>query len=369
MALRPGFRAIATRMARMGHQVFMVCAKTSPGEPSEETIEGVHVRRVTVMPEALLRRFPPPSYFPQALFYLLAPPIVWSCTRRWRIDAIRDDMSPFPGLSLLAPFLGPRALVVVHNLFGGVAGWRRFYSLPFALAGALGERLLLRGLLRYRAVATAAPWLAAYVRQRGSLSARVEPIPNGIDLEAIPRRTPRGRVERIVSFGRFSAHKGLVELIAAAAELRDRQLPFHLTLIGGGPLEPLVRARIAASSLEPHVSLAPTLPRAELLRALTGHDLFVLSSASEGLPMSLLEAMAAGLPAIVADRPYVQGLVTSVEARLFDLDRPGALADAIATDLRDPAGAEARAARARTRVEDFSWDRAAEGELRLLLGR
>ena len=287
--------------------------------------------------------------------------------RRWRIDAIRDDMSPFPGLSVLAPFLGKKAIVVVHNLFGGLAGWRRFYSLPFAIAGAVGEFLLLHGLLRYRAVATAAPWLAAYVRDHGGLRIEVALGPQrhrpGVD-----PATPAERPDRADRHLRpLQRAQGAPRLVAAAATLRERGHAFHLTLIGGGPLEGDVRRTdCLGSGSADHVTVSPTLPRAELLRQVVEHDLFVLASSSEGLPLALLEAMAAGLPAVVADRPYVQGLVTGAEARLFDPDEPEALADAIAADLMDPAGAEARAVRARALVETYSWDRAAAAELRLL---
>lgn len=359
-------RAVASRMAAAGHAVFLICAKTSPGEPREENLEGVHVRRVSVLPEVLLRRFPPPSYLPQALFYLLAFPIIWRSVREWRIDAIRDDMSPFPGLSLLAPLLGPKAIVVVHNLFGGLSGWRRFYSLPFAMAGALGELALLRGWLRYRFVVTAAPWVATYVQSHGPHAPRVASIPNGVDVAAIPQRTGRGRIERIVTFGRFSAHKELSEIVAAAAVLRDRGLAFHLTLIGGGPTERAVRERIAVLSLGDRVTVIPTLPRPELLRALVDQDLFVLASSSEGMPMALLEAMAVGLPVVVANRPYLAGLVSDEEARIYDPSAPSTLADAIEADLKDPGSAEARATRARTLAQAFTWEHVWEEELRLL---
>jgi glycosyltransferase involved in cell wall biosynthesis len=217
-------------------------------------------------------------------------------------------------------------------------------------------------------VATAAPWLASYVREHGTLSARVESIPNGIDIEGIAQRSPRGRIERIVSFGRFSAHKGIPEIVEAAVELRARGARFHLTLIGGGPFERQVREAVARHDLASSVTIEPTVPREELLSRMKDFDLFVLASHSEGLPIALLEAMAARLPAVVAARPYATSLVGESDVRFFDPDRPEALADALAADLGDPESAESRAARARRTVEAFSWDRAAERELDLLLG-
>ncbi|WP_242392783.1 glycosyltransferase family 4 protein [Anaeromyxobacter oryzisoli] len=359
-------RAVAPRLARMGHEVFMVCAKTSPGEAREERIDGVLLRRVSVMPDWLLRRFPVPSYLPQALFFVFAPPVVLQCVRRWRIDVVRDDMSPFPGLSVLAPVLGRRAIVVVHNLFGGLGGWRRFYPAPFALAGALGEWLLVRGLLRYRAIATAAPWVAEYLRERGARAARVEAIPNGIDLPSFSRRPPRGKIERIVSFGRFSVHKRLQDVVSACAELRDRGVAFELTFIGAGPQETALRSAISAAKLGDHARILPALPRSELLRALPEYDLFVLASSSEGLPLALLEAAASQLGLVVAARPWATTLLDRSVARLYDPDDPDDLAQALSEAIRDPVATEARAERARRWVEGFDWDRTAAAELALM---
>ncbi len=359
-------RAVATRLARMGHDVFLVCAKTTAGEPIEERVEGVLVRRVSVMPERLLRRFPVPHYLPQALFYLVAPPVVLRCLFRWKIDLVRDDMSPFPGLSVLAPLFGRRAVVVVHNLFGGFRGWRRFYSAPFALAGAMGEWLLLRGWLRYQAVAAVAPWLAEYVRENGGGRCAVEAIPNGIDIESFSLRPRRGRIERIVSFGRFSEHKGLVDLVAACASLRDRGVRFDLTLIGAGPLEARIRAAVAAHALGDRIRIEPPVARRALLRQLPEYDLFVLASEAEGLPFALLEAMAARVPTIVAARRWATTLLDCSETRFYDCAVPGALADAIAETVADPGAAEARAERARRRVEGFDWDETARAELSLM---
>src|SRR5262252_8282946 len=99
-------RAVATACARAGHQVYLICAKTRPGEPAEETLEDVTVRRISVMPEPLLSRFPVPHYLPQALFYLFSWPYILFYVQKWRISWIRDSMSPFPGLGVLAPWLG-----------------------------------------------------------------------------------------------------------------------------------------------------------------------------------------------------------------------------------------------------------------------
>ena len=90
-------RELATRWAAAGHKVYAICAKTSVDQPLSAVENGVTVRRVRVMPDRLLRRFCPPHYLPQALFYIVGPPLILYYYRWWRIDVIRDSMSPFPG--------------------------------------------------------------------------------------------------------------------------------------------------------------------------------------------------------------------------------------------------------------------------------
>ena len=76
------------------------------------------------------------------------------------------------------------------------------------------------------------------------------------------------------------------------------EFPIHWTHLGGGGLEPELRAR--AANLPPHITWEITgpLPNAEILRFYQEHpvDLFVSVSASEGLPVSMMEAMSYGIP-------------------------------------------------------------------------
>src|SRR5439155_1364987 len=87
-------------------------------------------------------------------------------------------------------------------------------------------------------------------------------------------------------------------------------------------------------------------------------DLFVLSSRTEGSPMVVFEAMAAGVPVIATDVGGVPEMLTPEEAVFVPPDHPAALAAAIRAAYRAPAAARARAARARERLcRDFGTER------------
>jgi glycosyltransferase involved in cell wall biosynthesis len=115
---------------------------------------------------------------------------------------------------------------------------------------------------------------------------RLVVIPNFLP-DPYPRGLPSGKSNgRWVYVGRLAPEKGIDELV------RNWPRGRPLDVIGDGPL----RERIAAST-PPHIRLLGTRPRDELLASLPTYDGLVFPSRwPEGLPTSLLEAMAAGLP-------------------------------------------------------------------------
>lgn len=120
---------------------------------------------------------------------------------------------------------------------------------------------------------------------------------------AAPAPLPQGPL-RLAAIGRFVEQKGQMVLIRAMAELVPQLPDLHLALIGDGEMRPALEAAIAEHGLQAHVTLTGWLPedgvRAELAKA---HAL-VMPSFAEGLPMVVMEAMAAARPVIAT---YIAG--------------------------------------------------------------
>jgi glycosyltransferase involved in cell wall biosynthesis len=96
--------------------------------------------------------------------------------------------------------------------------------------------------------------------------------------------------------GSMRPGKGHARLVDAFAELVGRVPTARLVLIGGGPTRPAIEARIAALGVDDRVTLTGDVVDARpLFPAL---DLFVSASVAEGLPNSVLEAAAAGVPIV-----------------------------------------------------------------------
>jgi glycosyltransferase involved in cell wall biosynthesis len=146
--------------------------------------------------------------------------------------------------------------------------------------------------------------------------------------------------------------------VEVLADLRRRGVPAHLVVVGSGPNEAALRARIDQLGLADHVTLAGH--RSDVESVLGGIDLLVLTSDDEGMPGVVIEAQMAGCPVVTFP---VGGVAEVLEhgttgVVLADHD-PGAMAEAVATLLGDPDERSRMVAAARERSERFTMARAA----------
>ena len=135
--------------------------------------------------------------------------------------------------------------------------------------------------------------------------------------------------------------------MAEAAYRHDPSLRFFVA--GDGELRPEVEREIAARGLGGIVRLLGW--RRDVPELLHAMDAFVLTSRFEGLPRSVLQAMAAGIPVVAtAADGTVEVVVEGETGRLAPPGRPDAIAAALLETLGDPGEAAARARRARARL-------------------
>lgn len=178
---------------------------------------------------------------------------------------------------------------------------------------------------------------------------RRQTIEHGVDVASLRRyRDDRQAISRgyeltedhkkIVSVANFRPEKGHARLLDAAEELHRERQDFCFYIAGHGPLETWARGEVAARGMQRYYKILGLVPQAARLIACA--DIFVLASDWEGRPVSLMEAMAAGVPSIAS---AVGGVPDMIEAGmngvLFDPSSPRELTNAIRTLLDDPAGA------------------------------
>ena len=157
----------------------------------------------------------------------------------------------------------------------------------------------------------------------------------------------------VLFLGDLVERKGIYDLIAAWPDV-VREVPgARVVLAGAGEIE-RARAAAEAAGVAGLVEIPGWIGFGEKLRRLAEARLFVLPSYTEGVPISLLEAMAAGLPSVVTPVGGVLDAVTDGrEALVVAPGDRAALARAIVQILRSPPLARALAATARQRAADF----------------
>jgi glycosyltransferase involved in cell wall biosynthesis len=162
----------------------------------------------------------------------------------------------------------------------------------------------------------------------------------------------------ILCAARFVERKRHSDLLHALAGLARTGRSFRAVLVGAGPLLPEMRALTSALGLEGRVDLPGPVGSDEVRSLLEGATIACLASASEGMPGTLMEAMASGVPVVATDVGGTNELVVDGESGLlvppYD---PPALMNALESLLDDPDLAGSLAAGGRKRMEEcFSLD-------------
>ncbi|MBL8330142.1 MAG: WecB/TagA/CpsF family glycosyltransferase [Rubrivivax sp.] len=155
----------------------------------------------------------------------------------------------------------------------------------------------------------------------------------------------------LISVGRLDTQKNPQLLLEAFARARAAGQALRWIVVGDGVLRPELQRRIAEAGLGEVVHFLGLQPPAAVADWLRASDVFGLSSAYEGMPMALLEALGCGLPAVATDVGEVRRVMREGSTgRLLQQHEPEALAAALADVLRQP---EAWRAAAAASVESY----------------
>ena len=141
---------------------------------------------------------------------------------------------------------------------------------------------------------------------------------------------------RIITIGRFESIKGYPVLLDACRLLKDRGVCFRLTMVGGGELSSLLPEMVIRMGLADYVTFTGALGQEDIRAQLRNSDVLVVSSFMEGVPVVLMEAMAAGISVVATAVGGIPELIHDGENGL--LVRPNdvdGLAVALAKLYRD----------------------------------
>jgi glycosyltransferase involved in cell wall biosynthesis len=242
----------------------------------------------------------------------------------------------------VARSVGAAAVTTVHGFTGGGAR-NRFYEWL--------QRLAFR---RFDAVVAVSRPLADELSRSGVQSGRMHLVvnswrPTGPRLERTAARKALGIQPAAFTLGwvgRLSHEKGLDVLIDAVAQLPA--LPIRVAVVGDGPERAALEARALRHGISDRITWHGIITDAA--RLYEAFDLFVLSSRTEGTPMVLFEAMAAGVPIVATSVGGVPDMLAGSEALLVPSQNPTALADAIRLSAQQLESTRERVDLARQRI-------------------
>lgn len=186
----------------------------------------------------------------------------------------------------------------------------------------------------------------ALVDYEGFPAERIEVVYNGVDLDryrAADEIRPRARQDlglsdddfAIVMVARLDPIKDHATALAAMAAVRSRCPHAKLLIAGDGPERAAIERRREELGLSAHVRLLGQ--RSDVDRLLAAADLFLLCSVSEGIPLTVIEAMGSARPVLATRVGGLAEVVISGQSGwLVEPSNSGALADAIVTLASDP---------------------------------
>ena len=217
----------------------------------------------------------------------------------------------------------------------------------------LFEWLQERALARFDGVVAVSEPLRQSLLARGVPEERLHLIPNAwvppeeyLDREAARRELEVPKDRMIIGWiGRLIPIKGCDVFLESLAKLGPDTPDWHGVVVGDGPERAALQLQARSLGIEARVSFAGSVP--EAARVVQALDLFVLSSRSEGTPMTILEVMGAGVPVVatavggvpdVVDAPLAGWLVPPEEPRTLAREITKALRGEPQRALRAAAG-------------------------------
>jgi glycosyltransferase involved in cell wall biosynthesis len=323
--------ALAKGQRAAGHRVHVV-AVLAQDEPDHPFVEELSGSGITVhAPVIQARAYGRERAFIKNLCTEVRPTVVH--THGYRPDVVDSGVARAEGIA------------TVSTVHGFTRGRGR---------GQVYEWMQRRALRRFDAVVCVSRPQLAELQKSGVPGDRLHLIPNAWSQRTalLPAREARAQLNapadvfHVGFVGRLTQEKGADVLVRALTHLTD--VPIVVSFIGSGNERERIEAEARRAGVVDRIRWHGMLPDASQLFA--AFDVFVMSSRTEGTPIALFEAIAAGVPVITTAVGGIPDVVSQAEALLVPSEDPQALGQAIRAVRSDGAGARSRALAALERL-------------------
>ncbi|MCL1985354.1 MAG: glycosyltransferase [Betaproteobacteria bacterium] len=309
------------------------------------------------------------AHFAPELWTLSGPAELDALAREHGLSVTHLGSKTFPGLDSFAALwrkLGREKpdifflCTALPNIWGRIAG--RLRNLPLVMGSCRGGGAPVRQHERWlwrltRHIVCNSPALVEVMAGLGVPRNHMSFIANGVDTRRFqPGTLTFSQREPIVlCVARLVEDKDHACLLDAFAKVLGQMPEARLRLVGEGPLEAELRARVAEAPLAGRVEMLPAAT--DVAACCRTARVSALSSSQEGTPNALLEAMAGGLPAVATRVGGIPFLLREENGLLVPAGDSGSLAEGLLRVLRDPELAQCMGKAGRARAErDFSFN-------------
>ena len=344
-------RQLALAFRARGHEAAVLTNRWPPATPRHEVLNSIDVTRL---------RFALPTKRPAAAARFLGTSIATVTALLRHTRSCRADVVHVIGAGPPSAYLAAlHAHIPVPLVFTAQGELTFDAHRVFERSATL--RAGLRRMLRYAdAVTSCSVFVMRDLHRFGDIRAPSSVIPNGVDpseFRGVPPETDLD--DYVLGVGRLVPQKGFDVLIDAFASVQLAQL--NLALVGDGFERDRLRDRATDRGIGSRVHFIPAVDRPRVARFMCGARAFALPSRGEPFGIALLEAMAAGVPAVATAAGGIPEFASDgVNALLVEPDNARRLAAAIARVAFEPKLRARLIAGGRATANAHAWGRIAE---------
>ena len=355
-------RRYAEALARRGDKVEAIVLGRD-GQPSEEVIKGVRVRRIQRRVRDERR---PISYLMKMLLFFLRS--AWALTvghLAERYDVIHVHSVPdFEVFAALIPrLMGARVILDIHDIVPEFYASKfevsehsaafRFLLLVERLSCACASHVIISNHLWYKTLT-----------ERSVGSDKCTAIINYPDPEIFSPAflQSNGHTEFVMCYpGTLNSHQGVDLAVGAMALLRERAPNLRFLIMGDGPDRERLAAMVKQQGLDDRVTLAETVPLEQVAAMMASVDLGVVpkrknSFGNEAFSTKIMEFMAMGVPVLASNTRIDQWYFNGGQVQFFESENVEDLAAKIMELMKDSASRSALRARGMQFIEKNNWD-------------
>lgn len=286
--------------------------------------------------------------------------LAWLAWHRNSIDGILDSQNGIPYFAPLA--VGDRVPVVMLMHHVHQDQFDLYFPRPLNVLGRVLEKRGSQLVYGGRPICAVSPSTRTAIRRRLRLKGPIFLAPNGLSSSLAAGPVPRSDQPTIVSVGRLVPHKRVHLLVEAMPQILRHHPAARLEIVGDGEARAELEARVSALDLDRSVTFHGRVDDHRRDAIVSRAWLTVNPSAGEGWGLSVIEAAAAGVPALAYRVPGLEDSIRAGETGW--LIEPGEdLAEAVTaavTAVQEPETAELWARRCRQWASMFTWEAAAE---------